>query len=61
MQTVAPTVLDPIAALTENKDWSGRQIARQDFSKLNLTPGYTPREGHCFIAEPWTSLCTSTT
>jgi len=41
MQTVAPTVLDPIAALTENKDWSGRQIARQDFSKLNPTPGYT--------------------
>lgn len=41
MQTVAPTVLDPIAALTENKDWSGRQIARQDFSKLNPTPGHT--------------------
>lgn len=41
MQTLAPTVLDPVAALTENKDWSGRQIARQDFSKLNPTPGYT--------------------
>lgn len=41
MQTLAPTVIDPVAALTENKDWSGRQIARQDFSKLNPTPGYT--------------------
>jgi hypothetical protein len=41
MQTLAPTALDPIAALTENKDWTGRQIARQDMSSLNPTPGHT--------------------
>lgn len=41
MQTVSPTALDPIAALTENKDWTGRPIAREDMSSLNPTPGHT--------------------
>jgi hypothetical protein len=41
MQTLAPTALDPIAALTENKDWTGRPIAREDMSSLNPTPGHT--------------------
>jgi hypothetical protein len=39
MQTLAPTVLDPLVALTENKDWSGRPIARASFNKA--TPGHT--------------------
>jgi hypothetical protein len=33
MQTVAPTVLDPLAALVENKDWTGKNIARESFNK----------------------------
>lgn len=37
MQTLAPTVLDPLAALSENKDFSGRPIAKESFNKL--TPG----------------------
>jgi hypothetical protein len=37
MQTLAPTVLDPLAALAENKDFSGRAIAKESFNKL--TPG----------------------
>lgn len=41
LQTIMPTVLDPIAALAENKDWTGKQIAREDFSGLNPTPGFT--------------------
>ncbi len=41
IQTVTPTVLDPLAALSENKDWTGRPIAREDFNKLNPTPGFT--------------------
>lgn len=41
MQTVAPTLLDPVAALTENKDFAGRPIARKDFNSKNPTPGYT--------------------
>lgn len=41
IQTVAPTLLDPLVALTENKDFAGRPIAREDFSSKNPTPGYT--------------------
>lgn len=40
MQTLAPTALDPVAALTENRDWTGRPIAQQDFNSLRPTPGY---------------------
>ncbi|MFA6358893.1 MAG: LPD38 domain-containing protein, partial [Candidatus Omnitrophota bacterium] len=39
MQTVAPTFLDPFAALAENKDWTGRPIYKEDFNALNPTPG----------------------
>jgi hypothetical protein len=38
MQSLAPTVLDPFAALGENKDFSGRAIAKQSFNEL--TPGH---------------------
>lgn len=40
-QTIAPTIADPLVALTENKDWTGKPIAREDFSNLDPTPGYT--------------------
>ncbi len=40
MQTIAPTVLDPAAALAENKDWTGKPIYREDLSKLSPTPGH---------------------
>lgn len=41
MQTLAPTALDPLAALAENKDWTGKPIAREDMSGLHPTPGHT--------------------
>jgi hypothetical protein len=41
LQTALPTVLDPAAALFENKDWTGKPIAKEDISSLNPTPGYT--------------------
>lgn len=41
LQTITPTVVDPLAALAENKDWTGRPIARKDFSSLHPTPGHT--------------------
>lgn len=41
IQTLAPTVVDPIAALAENRDWTGTPIAREDFNSLDPTPGYT--------------------
>jgi hypothetical protein len=38
MQTVAPTALDPFVALSENRDWTGRPIARTSFNKAE--PGH---------------------
>lgn len=41
LQMVAPTVVDPLAALAENKDFTGRAIAREDYNSLKPTPGHT--------------------
>jgi hypothetical protein len=41
VQSIAPTFADPLVALTENRDWTGKPIARKDFSNLDPTPGYT--------------------
>ncbi|WP_372892011.1 LPD38 domain-containing protein [Sphingomonas sp.] len=41
LQTITPTAIDPIAALAENKDFTGKPIARKDFNSLNPTPGFT--------------------
>ena len=40
IQTLAPTVTDPFAALAENKDWTGAPISREDLNSLAPTPGY---------------------
>ena len=39
MQTIAPTALDPLVALSENKDWTGKPIARVSSNKA--LPGHT--------------------
>ena len=41
VQTLAPTVVDPLVAISENRDWTGTPIAREDFNSLDPTPGYT--------------------
>lgn len=41
MQTIAPTALDPFAAIAENKDWTGKNIAREDFNSMRPTPGFS--------------------
>ena len=38
MQTIAPTVFDPLVALTENRDWQGRPIAKESMNQA--TPGH---------------------
>jgi Large polyvalent protein associated domain 38/ADP-Ribosyltransferase in polyvalent proteins len=38
MQTLAPTALDPLVALTENRDFTGRPIAKESMDKT--TPGH---------------------
>lgn len=40
LQTIAPTIIDPLAALSENRDWTGKPIAKLDRDSLNPTPGY---------------------
>ena len=40
LQTISPTVIDPLAALSENRDWTGKPIAKLDRDSLNPTPGY---------------------
>ena len=50
VQTLVPTVVDPLIALAENKDSFGRKIAREDFSDLRQTPGYLRTKD---TATPW--------
>ncbi len=38
-QTLTPTPFDPAVALLENKDWTGKPIARRDYSN-GTQPGY---------------------
>ena len=40
-QLVAPTVIDPVVALMENKDWTGRPIYRENANGLDQQPGHT--------------------
>ena len=41
VQTIAPTAFDPIVALSENRDWTGKPIAREDMVSTRPSPGYT--------------------
>jgi hypothetical protein len=41
VQTIAPTIVDPLVALAENRDFTGKNIAKKDRSELAPTPGYT--------------------
>lgn len=38
-QMVAPTVIDPVVALMQNKDWTGRPIYRENNNPLDPQPG----------------------
>lgn len=40
LQTITPTAIDPLAALTENRDWTGKPIAKEDSNSMAPTPGY---------------------
>lgn len=39
-QTLSPTVTDPVVALSENKDWTGKAIYREAFSQNDPSPGF---------------------
>jgi len=40
LQTLAPTAIDPLAALAENRDWQGRPIARENMNPMQPQPGF---------------------
>lgn len=41
LQTLSPTPIDPIVALAENKDWTGKTIYKENSSTLQPTPGFS--------------------
>ena len=41
LQTLSPTITDPLVALAENKDFNSKPIAIEDVSSMSPTPGYT--------------------
>lgn len=53
MQTIAPTVLDPLAGLAENKDFSGRAIAKESFNRQ--TPGHALARDTASLPATWLS------
>jgi hypothetical protein len=55
LQTLTPTVVDPLAALAENKDWSGKNIYKEDFSKLEPTAGWTRTKDTASPVGKWMS------
>ena len=40
-QFISPTATDPFVALSENKDWMGKPIAKEDFNQMKPTAGWT--------------------
>lgn len=51
LQSIAPTVIDPFAALAENKDFGGRAIAKQSFDKT--TPGHQLARDNASLPATW--------
>jgi len=49
-QMLAPTVFDPVVALMQNRDWTGRPIYREDRSPLDPQPGSAMAKD---TATPW--------
>jgi len=51
-QSISPTMFDPLVALSENRDWTGKPIRREDMSALDPSPGYTrTRDSASWIGE----------
>lgn len=50
LQIAAPTVLDPLVALAQNKDWTGRPIYVENFNALDPEPGFKRTKDS---ATPW--------
>jgi len=50
LQTLTPTIIDPLAALAENRDFTGKAIYKKDFNSMEPTAGHTRAKD---TATPW--------
>lgn len=55
LQLVTPSALDPVAALYENKDWTGRTIYKENRDSLKPTPGHIRVKEHATPVGLWLS------
>lgn len=55
MQLLSPTALDPVAALAQNVDWTGKAIAKADTNPLKPTPGHTRAKDTATAFSKWLS------
>lgn len=60
VQTISPTFADPLVALSENKDWTGKPIAKEDRSSLSPTPGHTRAKQTASAPSKWLSEAINT-
>jgi N12 class adenine-specific DNA methylase/predicted RNA methylase len=60
LQTITPTLIDPIAALAENKDWTGKPIYREERNGMNPTPGFTRAKNTSSFYARWAAEAINT-
>ncbi len=60
LQMIMPTVADPIAAVSENKDFTGRPIARENISSLDPRPGHERKKDVASIWSEYVSRALNT-
>lgn len=54
-QMLSPTITDPLVALSENKDWTGKSIFKEDFNKMHPTAGWTRKKDTSSDLSRWMS------
>jgi hypothetical protein len=55
LQTIAPSVIDPFAALAENRDFTGKEIYRENRNPMSPTPGHARAKDVATFYSRWIS------
>jgi hypothetical protein len=55
LQTIAPSVIDPFAALAENRDFTGKEIYRENRNAMSPTPGHARAKDVATFYSRWIS------
>lgn len=50
---LSPTVTDPLVALSENKDWTGKSIYKEDLNSMHPTAGWTRKKDTASDLSRW--------